>query len=198
MKTTNIDFTKAIASGKLTFEQACALQGATMTEAIQEGILTFEEACELQGMTVKTAGDVISDPAPKTPKKTAKKTHKKAKAEEPKAEVSEPKEPVYTKEGYLLQYADDITATGAEKGKLTKAYNALWEQDFAVEKKRVGEWAYLYRLAVGKDDAGKNVYADGRTWKEFEAAKLDEGWIYWRGMWACPDLFKDYEDSIRK
>ena len=196
MKTTTIDFTKAIASGKLTFEQACALQGATMTEAIQEGILTFEEACELQGMTVEVSSPAKIQAPKAEPAKKAKAT-KQTKAEEPKAE-EEPKAPVYSKQGYIIQYGDDIAAKGKEKGKLTKAYNSLWEQDFAVEKKRVGEWAYLYRAAVGKDESGKNVYADGRTWKEFEAAKLDEGWIYWHGMWACPDLFKDYQDSIRK
>lgn len=185
MKTANIDFTKAIVSGKLTFEQACALQGATMTQAIQEGILTFEEACELQGIAVETSiKEEAPAHAPKAPKKPAKKQAKAPKAEEPKAEVSE--EPKYTKGGLLLQWDDGITAKGKEKATITKGYNSLTKQGFTVTRKRVGTWVEMYQSGDEK-----------RPSKEFAAAKLDSGWKFIKGAWKYPALLDGYEDSFR-
>lgn len=177
---TSIDYTKAIASGMLTFEQACALQGATMTQAIQEGIITFEEACALQGIAIEAA---TTPKAPKAPK--PKKQAKAPKAEEPKAE-EQSKEAVYTKGGCILQWNDEIAAKGKEKATITKAYNALTEQGFKVERKRCGTWIQLYQAKDNKRPA-----------KEFASAKLDKGWTLIKGAWTYVDLLKGYEDCFR-
>ena len=190
MKKQTIDFTKAIVSGAITFEQACALQavGMDMTAAISEGILTFEEACAISGLATEAANTPKAPKAPK-PKKQAKKP---AKAAEPKDE-EQPKEPVYTKGGLLLQWNDDIAAKGKEKAIITKGYNSLTKQGFTVTRKRVGTWIELYRT---KGEDGK--YTDGKTAKEFAAAKLDSGWQFIKGAWKYPALLDSYEDSFRK
>ena len=192
---TTIDFTKAIVSGIIGFEEACALQGVGMTDAIREGIIDFETACMLQGLAIES-GDVVEAYQPKPKRKTAKK--QQPKAEEPKAEAPEPKEAVYTKGGLLLQWNDDIAAKGAEKATITKGYNALTKQGFTVTKKRVGTYVYLYHAKDGeKSTKGNPVYIDGKTSKEFAAAKLDSGWVMIKGGWAYPDLLKSYDDCFR-
>ena len=198
---TTIDFTKAITSGIIDFEQACALQGATMTQAIQEGILTFEEACQLQGIAIEVSNQKPkAAPAPKAPKakKPAKAPKAKApKAEETKAEVA--KEPVYTHGGCILQWGDDIAAKGKEKAAITKAYNSLVKQGCEGTKKRVGSYVYLYHAKdAEKSTKGHPVYLDGKNSKDFAAASLDTAWVMIKGGWAYPDLLKDYDDNFRK
>ena len=187
----SIDFTKAIASGAVTFEQAVALQGCTMTEAIREGIVTFEEACQLQGIAAEAANSkpkkAPKQKAPKAPEKAPKQAKKAEapKVEAPKAEEP-PKEPVYTKGGCILQWNDGIAAKGKEKAKISKAVKALEAQGFTVERKRCGTWVQLYQAKGEK-----------RPCAEFAAAKLDKGWQLIKGAWTYVDLLKGYEDCFK-
>ena len=186
---TNINLTDAIRSGKIDFEQACQLEKMTITEAIRAEILTFEQACQLTDMAVEVA-ETPKAKAPKAPKAPKPKKAKAPKAEErpenPKAEEPEAKEPVYTKGGCILQWGDEIAAKGTEKAAITKAYNALKEQGFSVERKRCGTWVQIYQAKENKRPA-----------KEFAAAKLDKGWTLIKGAWTYVDLLKGYEDCFR-
>ena len=151
---------------------------------------SVEDLRNLLGIAVEVSLDKPKAPkkAPKPknpPKKQAKKQAEPA--PEPKAEVSEePKEPVYTKGGCLLQWGDEIAAKGKEKAAITKAYKALTSQGFNVERKRCGTWVQMYQ--VGDDK---------RPSSEFKAAKLDKGWTMIKGAWTYVDLLKGYEDCFR-
>ena len=161
-------------------------------------LLGMSEAAEMSEMATLQSQEQVAKPkaepakkqakpkAPKAPKKAKEaKVEEAPKAEEPKAEEC-PKEAVYTKGGCILQWNDEIAAKGKEKAKITKAYNALKEQGFKVERKRCGTWVQIYQAKDNKRPA-----------KEFAAAKLDEGWQLIKGAWTYVDLLKGYEDCFK-
>lgn len=151
---------------------------------------SVEDLRNLLGIAVETSLDKPKAPkkAPKPknpPKKQAKKQAEPA--PEPKAEVpEEPKEPVYTKGGCILQWNDEIAAKGKEKAAITKAYNALTSAGFNVERKRCGTWVQLYQAKENK-----------RPSKDFAAVKLGKNWQLIKGAWTYVDLLKGYEDCFR-
>ena len=183
---TSIDYTKAISSGILTFEEACAIQGATMTEAIQEGILTFQQACALQGMSIENACAPMEKTAPKR-KKSAKK-QAKTKAEEPKAEEPKAEEFSYTSGGAIIQYAGHHTLKPNNLRRVNNAMEKLVDAGFCVSWKRIGSWLYIYH----------DRKADKKTAAEYRAVKLAAGWVNIKGAWVDNTMLADYVDSFKK
>lgn len=160
---TSIDYTQAIVSGKITFEQACALQGTTMTKAIQDGILTFEEACELQGMAAESS-------MPKKPKK-AKKAPKKSRAK--KAPEPEVKVKVLDN-GWEYHTPKNHALTDHQVKRLDNAVLKLWEAGFEKAEWRVeGKWAWIYTMS-GEKGTGYSPDFKSAVKKAFKGSK----WAY--------------------
>ena len=166
---TTIDFTKAIISGKLTFEQAVALQGATMTDAIKEGILTFEEACQLQGIAGEVANPAPKKAAPKkaAPKRKASKKSKSKKAPKPEVTVK------VLDNGWKYHTPKKHDLTDYQVKRLDNALLKVWEAGYEHAEWRVeGTWAWIYTFSgekgTGYSPAFKNAMKkafSGSNWE---------------------------------
>jgi len=181
----NIDYTQAIISGKITFEQACALQGATMTQAIQEGVLTFEEACELQGMAAETA---MEDAPKNPPKKSQKNTQKKAKGKKSK-KAQEPEVTVKVLDnGWKYHTPKNHELTEHQVERLDNAVLKLWEAGFDKAEWRVeGKWAWIYTMS-GEKGTGYSIDFKNAVKKAFRGQKWE--WSGSRGAVVYKDFLK--------
>lgn len=132
-----IDFTKAITSGIIDFNQACALQGVDMTTAIKEGVISFEVACQLQGMAFEVLAGQDTK-AQKAPRKKSRKSSKKTKPQPP-VKKSE------TKEVYQMPTKHNLTDYQVKR--LDNAVLKLWEAGYEKAEWRVqGKWAWIYLI----------------------------------------------------
>ena len=176
----NIDFTKAITSGIIDFNQACALQGVGMTDAIKEGILTFEEACQLQGIAVEVSGGSAKKSAQKkvTPKRKASKKAKAKKATEPEVKVMNNGLKYHTPKKHAL--------TDYQVKRLDDAVLKVWEAGFEKAEWRVeGKWAWIYTMS-GEKGTGYSPAFKEAVKKAFKSSK----WEYCQKRGAL--VYKDF------
>ncbi len=182
--TTTIDYTKAIANGLVSFEEACALQGTTMTQAIQEGILTFEQACQLQGMTVEVAQssskDVQAEKPKKAPKKKSRKSKKAQKAQESTVKVLD--------NGWKYHTPENHELTPHQVERLDNAVLKLWEAGFTKAEWRVeGQWAWIYTFS-GEKGTGYSPAFKAAVKKAFKGQKWT--WSGNRGAVVYKDFLR--------
>lgn len=168
----SIDYTKAITSGIITFEEACAIQGATMTQAIQEGILTFEQACQLQG-TVEEVSRAVVAKAPKPPV-SKRKAAKKARAEKAKAEKKAQADSVKVmKNGMKYHTPKNHALTDYQVKRLDDAVVKLWEAGYENAEWRVeGKWAWIYPFS-GEKGTGYTPAFQKAVAKAFKGSKWE-------------------------
>lgn len=187
----SIDYTKAITSGIITFEEACAIQGATMTQAIQEGILTFEQACMLQGTVEEVSREVTAKTAPKSAPKSAptskRKAAKKARSAKAKAEKKAQAESVKVmKNGAKYHTPQNHELTDYQVKRLDDAVMKMWEAGFENAEWRVeGKWAWIYAFS-GEKGTGYTPAFKSAVAKAFKHSK----WEYSEKRGAV--VYKDF------
>ena len=149
------------------------------------GYSVTAELEDLRALLGVSESIATAKPSKKAAKPTPKKAEKKAPATHETAD--EPKGPMYSKGGAVIQYAGNHTLKANHLRRVNNAMKKLVAAGFCVSWKRVGGWLYIYH----------DRKADKKTSKEYQAMTLPKGWEFIKGAWVDTTMLADYEDNFR-
>lgn len=131
----------------------------------------------------------VQEVAPKKPRGKHAKKQEKAPEKAPEKAEEASKEPVYTKGGAVIQYADNNTLKANHLRRVNNAMQKLVKLGFCVSWKRIGGWVWI----------NHSKKADGKTAEEFKNAvkELAKGWEVHGSSIVDKAMLADYEDNFK-